>query len=280
MKALFIFMLCGLGFVQVYAQATTQLQAAQQGLGYTFLSRSDIGSSPNPALLAAQLEPSMHLSHQRRFALAALQQIGFGLCLPNTTLGAWGLNIRQFGPKEYTEQEAQLQYARALGKRLQIGLSVGYLRHQIIQCGAYNTYTTAVGVRAALSSQLTLGALWQQPFPSPWLGQAPQKAQLGIGIDIHPSPHAHFLLEVHQQAGQTPSIHVGVALELLETLELQIGGVLPSAQLTTGLCWHWNAFRLNIAWGYHAQLHATSSLTLSYMLHKTTHTSSSSLTAL
>lgn len=103
---------------------------------------------------------------ESRFMMPELALTGAVAAVP-TSKGTFGISIRNFGYKLYSESKIGLAYGRSFGKNLGVGIQLNYQNARFAETyGAANIFTAEIGAVYKLSPELTIGAHLYNPAGS------------------------------------------------------------------------------------------------------------------
>lgn len=255
-------------WINTHAQLGTTIPAGArgEGMGDASVTFTDINSTfSNQAGLAFLEHTSFTLYTERRFLSSAINSIGMGAGIP-TKSGTFGVNAHYFGFSDYNEQKIGLSYARKLAKNFSLGAQLDYIGVNIPEYGNKASFTFELGVQAALSPSLRLGAHVFSPMKVSLneFEQLPTEFKLGVGF----TPNKKILLagEIEKDLINPMSLKFGFDYKLIEALSLRIGLATAPVQTSFGLGIHVKQLRIDIATSYHQPLGFTPALSLSYAL--------------
>lgn len=118
----------------------------------------------NQAGLATLEKPTAGISYESKFSLSQLSNKTIAFAYP-TNAGVLGADVNYFGYSKYNEIKAGLNYARAFGKYIRIGLQLDYLQTTIGDgYGSKSNVTFELGVQSDITDEITLGAYVFNPI--------------------------------------------------------------------------------------------------------------------
>jgi len=245
----------------------TPIGARSAGLGHASVTLSDVWSAHhNQAGLGFLTRAEAGAYYENRFLLPELSLSGAVFALP-TAKGTFGLNIRNFGYKLYSESKIGISYARAFSDQLSFGMQINYNNIQFAEYyGTRNTFTAELGVQYKVTKQLTIGVHAYNPnrvrladFNNEKL---PSIFRFGLGYQV--SPKVLITAEAEKDSYNKPIIKAG--LEYLVSTNFYVrGGIASNPYLNSfGFGLLLKDLKLDFAGTFHRYLGFTPQISLSY----------------
>ncbi|TCZ75022.1 hypothetical protein [Flaviaesturariibacter aridisoli] len=219
----------------------------------------------NPAAIAALEKPSATLSSEQRFLLPALSNYRFHGTLPLRGGGA-GLGMAFGGNPDWRELSLRGSYARRLGTRASVGISIEWMRAGSNAYGHAGALLASAGLRWELAPGVYGGVHLQNPARVR-LGKEGEErlpARAGIGLAWQGGTSWLLAADFTHRSGQPPALLAGAEYVLLRKLRARCGidSAGPAAWLGAGT--QAAGLRLDVTVTLHRQLGATPALTLIY----------------
>jgi len=129
------------------------------GMGRSSVAIIDFWSSMNnQAGIALYQKPAVGIYYENRFLINELSSKSIAAIVP-TKYGVFATTYNHFGYNLYNDQKIGLAYARALGKKLRIGLQLDYLQTTLgNNYGSKGNVTFEIGIQTDISDNVTIGA--------------------------------------------------------------------------------------------------------------------------
>ncbi len=129
------------------------------GMGRSTVAITDFwGIMNNQAGIALFNKPMVGVYYENRFMLNQLSTKSIAGIWP-TKLGVVGASYNYFGYSLYNNQKIGLTYARAIGKKLRVGIQLDYLQTTLgNNYGSNGNVTFELGVQSDITDKITIGA--------------------------------------------------------------------------------------------------------------------------
>jgi len=220
----------------------------------------------NQAALASLKAINVGLGFQNAFFVKELSTKSLAFALPLKS-GVFGVNYYYFGYPKFNENKIGLAYAKALGKRISVGIQLDYLYTQIEgEYGQQGVAAGEIGVLAEPIDNLLIGAhvfnLWNAKRKSYENEYLPTIFKIGASYRLYEI--ALLSVEVEKDLELEPIFKTGLEFEVIENLYFRTGISTNPNIFSFGIGYVYKPFEINIAFSKHPVLDYSPSISIIY----------------
>ena len=201
--------------------------ASAGGLGNSTVAYSQLWSvHNNQAGIGFLTSSEVGISYENRFGLKELGNKAIaGVYI--TPKGNWGLTIRSFGFKNYSENKFGLAYGRAISPKLSLGMQFNF--HNILQPAGYaalNRFTIEAGMMYKFSDKLHFATHLFNPTRTKIISYSNEKMPtiLKVGLAYHYSTKVVAMAEIENDIDFQTNVKVGLSYKIVERITVR-GGI-------------------------------------------------------
>ncbi len=229
----------------------------QAGMGFTGVAYSDIWSAThNQAGLALLEKPSFGLFYENRFTLEELGLKAGAFALP-TKSGTFALDLMQFGYSKYNESKIGIAYAKALGKRVSIGIQIDYLNTYFSEeYGNKGTAIAELGFLAQPIDNLYIGAHIYNLSRSKIAAYNDERIPtlLTAGLAYRFSEKVLCSVETEKDFDFKAMYKVGMEYEFIENVFIRAGVTSNPNQMCFGIGYVYKRIKADVSFSTHQVL--------------------------
>ncbi|MFT6036036.1 MAG: hypothetical protein ACI9XJ_001614 [Marivirga sp.] len=181
--------------------------------------------------------------------------------------GSIFLGISRFGNSIYNEHKLSLAYGSKIGI-IQLGGRINYLQYQIQDFGSLKSYSIDLGVQAAITPQLSIGA-YANNISRASLNKEQQvyiPSLLYMGLKYTPMPYFKFYLEVEKNLALKATFKSGVSYKLKNKWYFSSGIRIDSWESFYGTGFRFLKLNFNYAYQLHPILGSSHAVDLGFKL--------------
>jgi hypothetical protein len=221
----------------------------------------------NKAALAKIEKTELGIYGERRFMLAETSMYSALVVFP-TDKGNFGFQIDYSGFKNFNEAQIGMAYARAIGKKIDIGIKFNYYTFRIPAYENTSTMNFEIGLLFQLSEKLRAGINIYNPVGGMLSKTYGEKLDyiysIGLGYEISDN----FLLctEIVKQENWPVEVLAGLEYNFHRQFYSRLGFSSGSGSPFAGAGVKWDNIKIEISAGYHPQLGLTPGIIFIYDL--------------
>ncbi len=174
------------------------------------------------------------VSAERILGLAELTVLG-AFAQMSSSIGHFGLEINQFGYDDYREQKIGLMYGRKLSDRIALAVQLNYLNLSIVENGNSSTVSFEIAALARLTDDVNIGVQLYSPMPVAISDDLELPSIFRLGAQYAVSEQLRLTADLQKDLDKSPRVHVGVAYQVIEVMELRLGTASGPAELSFGV---------------------------------------------
>jgi len=238
--------------------------ARAAGLGQSVVSMPEAGYFQNQALLTYFDSLYVEVYSSLAYTIKELGTHSFFAALP-VLGGVSSIQYQYFGYTHYNENRIGLAYARALAKKLSLGVQISWLHIGMpAPYGSYNNFIAEVGLSYRLGKRLIFGAHIFNPTQSKAVDDTDEIAHTAIraGVAYYPIDALAYSFEIVQFLNQKTSFRTGLDLSITQYLNVRTGYNHDNKTICFGVGANLKVLSINMALGYHNVLGYTPHISL------------------
>ncbi len=250
------------------AQENIVVGARQTALGGVGLFGNDIWmSSSNQAGLANLDAPMLGTYYNNKFQIKELRTLAFAGAYPVKNVGTFGFNYTQFGYEVFRQSKFAFAYAKQLGKRVSMGISLDYFQvRQNSEYGKKGFVTGEIGIIVEPVDNLYVAAHifnpWVFNIKQNEIGELNSVFSLGMGYKF--SDKVLVAIEADKDIEQDLQFRFGTEYEIIENLFLRVGMSTAPAEYSFGVGYSYKGVIINCGLRTHNTLGMQYSFGLNY----------------
>jgi len=166
---------------------------------------------------------SVLVSSERRFELEDLTSIAFGIQVPLSKLGHFGLMISNYGLDEYKEQKFSFLYSRKISQKVSLSVNFDYNTIAIQQFGNKGFISFGIGASGDLGEGFSYGVYIFSPEKIDIAEATEVPGYLKLGIQKKFSSELSLFTEAVKVIDEDLNVIVGLEYQPLKLLTLRFG---------------------------------------------------------
>jgi hypothetical protein len=272
MKHIFV-ILCSMVFLSASLKAQNSGHGAvSYAMGGVFVTNTDFWSSVNNQAGLAWIEqPTLGIGYNNEFMISELATKYAGFAMPLKGMGAFGLNVSQFGFKLLNQTKVGVGYGMKFTENFSGGIQLDYFHLKLGDIyGSTGTFTFEAGVMYNLNNQWRLGAHLFNPLMAKLADFNDERmtTMLSAGVSFLASEQVQFAAEIEKAIENKPSMKIGIDYSILDFLKVRIGAASNPTRLSFGFGLVFDQFLLDFAGSYHERLGFSPSTGIVYQFNK------------
>lgn len=222
----------------------------------------------NQAGLAGLHTTSLGISYENRFLM---KETGYGAFAFQTPVafGNLGIGYSHFGYSEYNENKFAIAWAQQLFKRIAMGVQADYFMiHQPGLYGNLHAFSFEIGIMVQASERLRFGAHVSNPWPIQIIGVQGQYLPAVLKAGMGYSFNKNLIVTVEAEKNlhlEKPVFRAGVEYQSDRHYSLRLGIANQPVLFAVGFGYKFNAFHIDMGYGYHQVLGSSPVITLNYV---------------
>ena len=219
----------------------------------------------NFAQLAGQNGLMIELSTNQRFNLSELAQFNAAIGSNISQFGYMGLQMSSYGFDEFQESQINLSYARALNKKINLGLSFGHYRLNLAENGSTSLWTYKINMFFKLNEKLHLGILLENPENKAIHEFTRVNSALAVGMSYKVSDKTEIYSELSKALEQKLDYKLGLRYQIHNSWGLLSGYSITQRTIGFGNTLNLSpGLKIGISANYHHTLGLWPSISISY----------------
>lgn len=222
-----VFSLLCLSVIFAYGQTNNlkYLTSQQSALGSNTTVLSGIyGVFGNPgAISVSEANLSLIANSEQRFFLGSLNSTSIAGIKRIGSYDHVGLSFGSFGIDEYQERRITLSYSRKIAANTSLGVTSNFYQKEIEEYGSESDFDFSLGIHSKVSEKVSIGIAAFNVFSEPSQGYLRQNTEIAIGILYDLSDKVNWIIELKSDFTDTTVFSTGIAYQIIQPLNLQIG---------------------------------------------------------
>ena len=232
---------------------------------YSSLHADVFSTTGNQAALAKHSSFSMGVFGERKFMLEELNTFSGAVALP-TSSGVFGLQVHQIGNAGFAQRQAGLAYAKALGKKVDVGAQFNYYNIHISGYGDASSLNVEAGAIFHFTEQLHGGLHVSNPTFSRIGKMGEEKIPSVYSFGFAFDASEQFFVGAEIEKAESKSLDVNASMQYVFTKQLlaRVGVSSGSSLVFFGIGFKIQDMRIDATASLHPQLGLSPGLMLIY----------------